>query len=266
MEWDISLLCYGLVIGLGAGALAGLMAGLAGVGGGLVYVPVFYLCMPHTDAGIALAVFASMVAITMTSVFSARTHWQLGHVHTGACYRLCPGLLIGASTGLWSTLILPEIWLLLALAALNAWVAYDYGRVLSVRSSNKCLLVFLGVPIGYISGALGIAGGTMLVPLLRRFLTLKAAVGTSAVCGAAMVILAVLLNVFIEPDWQVLLSTQWGFLIAAWIGTATAMPRALMWSSHWHDICSESFLRRLLKGIFTLFSLVFLVLTAWKGT
>jgi len=78
---------------------------------------------------------------------------------------------------LWSAFILPELWILLALAALNAWVAYDYGRSFESQALHKGMLSMLGMPIGYTSGVLGIAGGTMLVPLSRRCLTLKDAVG-----------------------------------------------------------------------------------------
>jgi len=262
MEWDISLLLYGLAVGLCAGMLAGFMAGLAGVGGGLVYVPVFYFLMPDSDTGMALTIFASMTAIAIKAAFSARAHWQLGHVNITLFHYLWPGLLLGASLGLWSTLILPEIWVLLALAILNAWVAYDYGRVLPVKSSNKPLLGFLGLPIGYLSGVLGIAGGTMLVPLLRRFITLKQAVGTSALCGTIMVTLAVVLNMAVESAWQALLLEQWHFLLATWLGLLLTMPWAARKSALWHDKLHERHLRVMLKTIFALMAMMFAMI-AW---
>jgi len=243
MEWDISLLLYALGVGLCAGILAGFMAGVAGVGGGLVYVPVFYLLMPSiegsTAGGMALAIFSSMVAIALTAGFSARSHWQLGHVNIKLFHYLWPSLLLGASLGLWSALILPERWILLALAALNAWVAYDYGRVLPIGSQHKGALSFLGLPIGYVSGVLGIAGGTMLVPLLRRSLSLKNAVGTSAMCAFIMVVLAVFLNFLGESGWHKLLQGQWLFLSATWAGLLFTMPFAARASAAWHDKLQE---------------------------
>ncbi len=266
MEWDISLLLYALGVGLCAGVLAGFMAGVAGVGGGLIYVPVFYLLMPSiegsTEGGMALTIFSSMVAIALTAGFSARSHWRLGHVNIKLLYYLWPGLLLGASLGLWSALTLPELWILLALAALNAWVAYDYGGALSVDSKHNGILIFLGLPIGYISGVLGIAGGTMLVPLLRRFLSLKDAVGTSAICGFIMVSFAVFLNVLVESGWQELLQGQWLFLSATWAGLLFTMPFAARASAGWHDKLQERHLRMILKATFSFIAMMFVII-AW---
>jgi len=266
MEWDISLLVYGLAVGACAGVLAGFMAGVAGVGGGLVYVPVFYLLMPNiggsAEGSMALAIFSSMVAIALTAGFSARSHWRLGHVNVKLFHYLWPSLLLGASLGLWSALILPELWIILALAALNAWVAYDYGRSFESRTLHKGIFSMLGIPIGYISGVLGIAGGTMLVPLLRRFLTLKDAVGTSAMCGAVMVVLAVILNLLGESGWQELLQGQWLFLLATWTGLLFTMPLAARKSASWHDKLQEKHLRIMLKSMFSLISMMFCVI-AW---
>ena len=127
-EFDLSLLIYGLLVGLCAGSVAGTIAGLAGLGGGLIYVPVYYAMMPGAGDSVALPVFASMVAITITGFFSARAHFRLGHISREALNHLLPGLIIGAAVGLWSTLRLPETLVLLGLAALNGWVAFDYGR------------------------------------------------------------------------------------------------------------------------------------------
>jgi len=264
MEWDISLLVYGLIVGLCAGALAGFMAGLAGVGGGLIYVPVFYLLMPNSDGNMALSVFASMVAIALTSFFSAYRHWQLGHVNTTFFHYLWLGLLLGASLGLWSALVLPELWILLALAALNAWVAYDYGRVLPVGSQSKGMLSFLSLPIGYVSGVLGIAGGTMLVPLLRRFLSLKEAVGTSALCAAVMVTLAVFLNMLGESTWWGLLRQQGLFLLTTWAGLLLAMPLAAKISASWHDKFQEQQMRIILKSMFSFIAMMFFMIALIK--
>jgi len=262
MEWDVSLLIYALSVGLCAGMLAGFMAGLAGVGGGLIYVPVFYLAMPNAEANMALSIFSSLVAIALTSFFSARRHWQLKHIDLHLFHCLWPSLLLGASLGLWSALILPELWILLALATLNVWVAYDYGRPISLKTQAKGWLRFFGIPIGYISGVLGIAGGTMLVPLLRRFLTLKSAVGTSSACGAVMVMLAVLLNVLGESAWQKILQDQWAILLAVWLGVLLSMPLAAKKTAAWHDKFQERHLRIVLKAMFSLLAMMFF-LVAW---
>lgn len=259
-ELDLSLLIYGLIVGLCAGVLAGTIAGLAGLGGGLVYVPVYYALMPGTGDNMALPVFASMVAITITGFFSARAHFRLGHINREALNHLLPGLVIGAAAGLWSTMHLPEALVLLGLAALNAWIAYDYGRDCRRKATQKTIqLSLFSGPIGFVSGALGIGGGTMLVPLLRRFLLLRHAVGTSAVCGVLMATSAALLNLFFESGWYGLLQEQLLFLSATWLGIAVVLPKATGWSAHLHTVTSEPAMRAILKGLFVLLSLGLLI-------
>ena len=258
MEWDAIL--YALLLGLCAGGIAGILAGLAGIGGGLIYVPMFYLIFPQQTESVALAVFASMVAVAMTSWFSTQFHWKLGHADIPTLKTLLPGLVLGASLGLWSTLALPATWLLLGLAILNARVAFDYGRSVSVKKEHKGLFVFLSLPMGFLSGVFGVAGGTMLVPLLRRRLDLKYAVGTSAACGAVMVSLALGLNVLWENSWRVLLLDHWQILLAAWLGILLALSLTSKWATNLHAKIDESTLCMVLKGVFFVIAIGFIIL------
>jgi len=247
---NLSLMMYGIIVGIGAGAIAGMLAALAGVGGGLIYVPVFYACMPGDTEGVGLHIFASLVAVVITGFFSARAHWRLHHIDYPAAKRLLPGLIIGASVGLWCTLRVPETWILLTLAGLDAWVAYDYGRRPVHASSSGLSLPLFSGPIGFASGALGIGGGTMLVPLLRRCVALRFAVGTSALCGLMMALGAVAINVLIETDWIEIVSGQLSFLIGAWLGIALILPKSANWSAHLHDVLSDSTMHLALKTVF----------------
>ncbi len=259
-EPDLSLLLYGLLVGLCAGALAGSIAGIAGLGGGLIYVPAYYAMMPNSGDSMALPVFASMVAITMTGFFSARAHFRLGHISREPLNYLLPGLIIGSAIGLWSTLRLPESLLLLGLAALNGWVAFDYGRDCHRTNARQAMqLSLFSGPIGLVSGVLGIGGGTMLVPLLRRFLLLRHAVGTSTICGVLMASSAVLLNLFFEPGWYDLLQKQFLFLSGSWLGIILVLPKTTKWSAHLHTVTDEPVMRFILRGLFVSLSFVLLI-------
>jgi len=248
------MLCIGLAAGILAGGLAGVMAGLAGLGGGLIFVPVFYVCLPHDNNGISLSVFMSLMAIVFTGGFSVRAHFKLDHLDWQAAGHLLPGLMVGASLGLMLTLRLPEVLVLTGLALLNAWVAWDFGRPTKKHPSTATLWLASG-PIGYVSGTLGIGGGTMLVPLLRRRLPLRKAVGTSVLCGTLMAATALTVNGLLLPDWQQMLAVQKWFVLSCLAALLLVLPHATRWSAKLHASLDEKEMRLFLKGVFIVLAL-----------
>lgn len=248
-EADISMLCIGLAVGALAGSLGGMLAGLAGIGGGLIYVPVFYASLPHDSNGISLSVFISLLAIVFTGGFSGRAHYRLGHLDRLAAEQLLPGLMLGASLGLMLTLRLPEALVLAGLALLDAWVAWDLGRPTKKHCGTTTLWMLSG-PIGYISGTLGIGGGTMLVPLLRRSLPLRKAIGTSALCGTLMAAVALTVNGLLLPDWRHMFAAQKWFVLGSISTLLLVLPYATAWSAKLHASLDEKEMRLFLKGLF----------------
>ncbi|MDX8393243.1 MAG: sulfite exporter TauE/SafE family protein [Mariprofundales bacterium] len=246
--------------GLLVGAAGGVLAGLAGVGGGLIYVPFFYAFMPSvTNADfddMGIVIFASLVSVWITGMFSAQAHWKLGNVHLSSLRILAPGLAVFAAIGLWYALYIPKNNLLLLMALLDVWVLWDlqqnhhkHGSYISSQKNNISLRAW-SIPIGGASGALGIGGGTMLMPLLRRYVPLRQAVGTSAACGMLMAAVAIILNITLEDKWLSRLSSDIPFLFSTWLGIVITSRIGSKWSAYIHVKYKEKTLRFILSLIF----------------
>lgn len=248
------LVIYGFTLGVFAGFMGGTLSALAGLGGGIVYVPVFYFLLPVQQQAMAMYVMMSLIAVCITSGFSSRAHWCLGHVQIHKA--LLVFLVLGASLGLWMTLQWPAWLILFLMAMLNAWLALDMFNIHEGQSNNIPSL--LGLPVGWMSGSLGIGGGTMLVPLLRRSMPLRFAVGTSVFCGTVMSLMAVFINVFGDVSWHALLAPQAVLVLSTLLGVVVALKHTTQWASKIHQRYSELHIRRVLQIFFSLLSLLLL--------
>ncbi|MCW8959288.1 MAG: sulfite exporter TauE/SafE family protein [Gammaproteobacteria bacterium] len=182
-EW----LAYG-----GLGAFAGLLAGLFGVGGGLVIVPV--LALLFAAAGIAdevlmhLAIGTSLATIVFTSISSVWAHQRRGAVRWEVVWQLTPGIVLGAWLGAALAERLSGDYLRYVFGLFELSVALQMG--LNLRASphrslpGRAGMGLAGGVIGSVSAIVGIGGGTMTVPFLQWCnVPMRQAVATSAACG-----------------------------------------------------------------------------------
>lgn len=186
------LLIY-LLVGIGAGTIAGLF----GVGGGLIIVPA--LVLVFTALGVApeilthMAVGTSLATIIVTSISSIRTHHGKRAVDWKIFAAMAPGILLGSWLGGMTADWLSGAWLQLLIGvfavviAVKMWLdgmrkvqlASDGGRV-----PAKVGLSVAGAIIGWASAIFGIGGGSLTVPFLSRcHVVMQRAVATSAACG-----------------------------------------------------------------------------------
>ena len=184
MEWYAAYLLLG--------AAAGFLAGLFGVGGGLVLVPVllFLFDAQHFPVSHAmhLALGTSMATILFTSLASMRKHHQHGAVNWRVVRNITPGILLGTALGaLVAASISPrELGIFFAL-----FVYFAAAQILlDVRPhASRQLPGFVGMSTagtftGWISSMVSIGGGTIVVPfLLWCNMPLRNAIGTSAAIG-----------------------------------------------------------------------------------
>jgi hypothetical protein len=200
------------------GSVAGLLAGLLGVGGGLVIVPVlawlFHAAGMSPEVVMHMAIGTSLATIVPTSLSSVWAHHRLGAVLWGAVARLAPGIVAGAALGAALADRLPGESLRLIFGLFELAVALQMGlnlrpaphRVLPGRAG----MWGAGSLIGLVSAVVGIGGGTMTVPYLQWCnVPMRQAVATSSACGL-----------------PIALAGTTGFIVAGW--DAPALPA---WSS-----------------------------------
>jgi len=195
-----------LLLFLGLGALVGTIAGLFGVGGGLVIVPALIWGLPLLRLGgehtTHLAVGTSLMTIVVTSLAAIRAHHRRGGVLWGSFWRLTPGILAGASlggllAGQLDGLMLQRLYGLFALMV----GVHLLSRVTARRNSlaaGPLLSGLAGGVIGLVSALVGIGGGTMTVPFLNATgVEMRQAVATSSACGLPIALAGALSFIYV---------------------------------------------------------------------
>lgn len=174
------------------GALSGLMAGLLGVGGGLVIVPALVAVLPvlgfPAEHVMHVAVASSLATILLTSMSSVRAHHFRGAVLWPVFARLAPGIALGAALGAQVADALPsaELKRVFGVFALVVAAQMALGLQPGARRGlpGTAAVTGTGLVMGGISGIVGIGGGSLVVPYLSWCsVPLPKAVGTSAACG-----------------------------------------------------------------------------------
>ncbi len=178
---------------LATGCAAGVLAGLFGIGGGIIIVPVleFVLGVLGVDAAIRMhiAVATSLATIVPTSLSSARAHYQRGAVDMSIVKRWGVFVLLGALLGTYVAAHLHGQVLALIFAVLAALVACKMlflpnSRNLTQDVPNGTAVLLLPTAIGCLSSMMGIGGGTFSVMALTLFnQPIHRAIGTAALIG-----------------------------------------------------------------------------------
>lgn len=174
------------------GAVAGVMAGLLGVGGGIVIVPIL-LFLFHAqgfpqDHSMQMALGTSLGTIAFTSISSFRAHHQRGAVEWSVVKRIAPGIVAGTFGGTWIAAMLSFRVLRLFFAGFLVYVATQMlldARPKPARTlPGAAGLSAVGAAIGVVSGLVGIGGGSLSVPFLTWCnVSVRSAIGTSAAIG-----------------------------------------------------------------------------------
>jgi len=190
MEWYVAYLALG--------AFVGFFAGLFGIGGGLVLVPVlsFLFEAQHLTAQSnthLLALGTSMAAILLGAVSSAYTHHSHGAVNIAIVRTITPGLLLGTALGALFASHISPVYLTVFFALFVYFAALQMLLNIKPKAARQLPgrlgMTLAGIGIGAISSLVSIGGGTLSIPfMLRHNIPLKQAIGTSAALGLPIAI------------------------------------------------------------------------------
>ena len=182
-----------LIVLSSAAAVAGFMAGLLGVGGGIIMVPALYYAFTILDFDIMtrmhLSVGTSLAIIIPTSIISTKTHMEYDAVDFKMVQSFGIFILLGviAGTFLAVNLKTPALVLFFSIFAFIVGIFFIFVREKLMENPKKIsefVKKISGIIIGFISVPLGIGGGSLMVPFMRTFgYDIRKSIGTAAAVG-----------------------------------------------------------------------------------
>jgi uncharacterized membrane protein YfcA len=221
---------------LATSCIAGVLAGLFGIGGGIVIVPVLELTLGFLGVDPAIrmhvAVATSLATIIPTSISSARAHHQRQAVDMAIVRRWAVFVLIGALAGAWiaaqvHSRVLAMIFATLALLVALKMIIFPTSRNLTEDLPHGPLVAIIPASIGCLSSMMGIGGGTFSVMTLTMFnQPVHRAVGTAALLGLVISLPGTI--GFIVAGWNDVRVPPGSFGYVSLIGFAFIAPATVM--------------------------------------
>ena len=200
-----SLLIY-LVVGAGAGIIAGML----GLGGGVVIVPALAILFDRAafppEIAMHMAIGTSLAVIVPTSVTSVYTHYRHNAILWPLFTKLTPGVALGALIGPQIALYLPGPFLTRMFGAfvtlVSVQIFLDKQRAPgSTDLPGPPALIATGTGIGALSAILGIGGGSLTVPFLTYCrVAIRNAVATSSAVGFVLALIGAI--GFLQTGWS----------------------------------------------------------------
>jgi uncharacterized protein len=244
------------------GIVTGILAGMLGIGGGLVIVPglfyIFQLLQIPEAALMHLATGSSLCIMIFTSAASTYFHNLKGDIQWRIAFKLLIWIGVGVTLGSllssylntrWLELLFGIFLLAIALKMLLGWKSGSTNDPNKFATLGIFLIGIVGIVIGFKSGILGIGGGTISVPfLLYGGLSMSQAVGTSASFTLPISIVGALLFALIPLD-QTQIAGAIGYVYyPAVILIAPFSMLGALWGTKLSHIIPVSKLRNIFAG------------------
>jgi uncharacterized protein len=192
MEFSNELLWVSLSL-MATGCFAGFIAGLLGVGGGIIIVPVLFFVFQmigvSPENAMPIATATSLATMVFTSLSSVRAHIKMRNVDLALLKTLAPFVILGVLAGSVIVTQINGLWLsglfgcIAIMAALNM-ILRAGAKPLASELPGTLGKGLIATTIGFFSVMIGIGGGTLTVPSLTAFnYPVHKAVGTAAAVG-----------------------------------------------------------------------------------
>ena len=194
--FDFTLDMIWLISFLALGGCVGFIAGLLGVGGGAVMVPILtslFLAMGiDKDSVLHLALGTSMVAIVITSFSSAKAHYKHKVIRWDITKLIAPGVILGTGLGIFFIGFINAKILSVFFSVFVLIISYRLFVSSRKKPDNNNKNVIDSVPlcfpagliIGFVSALISIGGGSLTVPYLLHYrISAKVAIATSSAIG-----------------------------------------------------------------------------------
>ena len=254
-----------------AGSLAGIMAGMLGIGGGIILVPplVFVFDLMEVSEALIphLAIGTSLTTIVATSLSSAKAHLKRGSFDKELLkYSIIPttlgagfgGLLAGSISGMVLVLIFGFMAFVVSVRMMIPSKTHNKNH----QEPNRFLIGNLTGLTGIISAMVGIGGGAMNVPLMNMMgIKIHQAVGTSASMGF-MIALPGTIG-FIVSGWEKPNLPEFSFGFVHWLAVLCICFMTVIFAPLGAAI-SHKLNTKKLKQVFGIFLLVVAMLTLWR--
>ena len=182
---------------LALGSIVGFLAGLLGIGGGLIIVPSLLYILPWIGVNSSqlthVAIATSLASIILTSMSSALAHHKRGNVPWELFKPILPGIVIGALASAFiseqiSSEDLQQVFAIFVVL-MAVQMAFPFKAKTGGSMPSFVVLLIVSIIIALIAGLMGIGGGVLLVPFLSFCgLQMRQAVGFSSVTGVLIAV------------------------------------------------------------------------------
>ncbi|MEM9967139.1 MAG: sulfite exporter TauE/SafE family protein [Pseudomonadota bacterium] len=205
---DPYLLLQTALLLIAIGGFAGVLAGLLGVGGGIVLVPAFFYAFQTLGYDgpqlMQMCLATSLATIIVTSVRSVLSHNKKGAVDWAILRSWAPGIVIGAALGMVAVAQLRSdtLQVIFGLLAMGIGLYMLLGRAewrIDAQMPNGVTRAALSPAVGFLSVLMGIGGGSFGVPLMTLYsVAIHRAVATAAGFGVLIAVPSVAGFMFVD--------------------------------------------------------------------